>query len=103
MQQFPPLHKTNQKAYVTSATLIHKKGFEGLSTTPIKGLRSDVKLLKLATGFLARLPASVLSEPFFQGIVSLECEVANVIPVHRSCLAPNTENYWLFRCSYCIA
>lgn len=39
----------------------------------------DLKLLKLATGILSQQLASVSSEAFYQGIVSLECEVAKVI------------------------
>jgi len=39
----------------------------------------DLKLLKLATGIFTQQLASVSSEPFRQGIMSLEYEVAKVI------------------------
>lgn len=39
----------------------------------------DWMLLKLATGILSLQLSSVSSEPFYQGIISLECEVAKVI------------------------
>lgn len=36
-------------------------------------------LLKLATGILSQQLSSVSSEPFYQGTISLECEVVKVI------------------------
>lgn len=39
----------------------------------------DLKLLKLAKGIFSQQLASVSNEPFYQGIISLECEVAKVI------------------------
>lgn len=36
-------------------------------------------LLKLATGILSQQLSSVSSEPFYQGSISLECEVVKVI------------------------
>lgn len=50
-----------------------------LSLSSISLDEIDTKLLKLATGILSQQLTSVSSEPFYQGIISLECEVAKVI------------------------
>lgn len=39
----------------------------------------DRMLLKLATGILSQQLSSVSSEPFYQGSISLKCEVTKVI------------------------
>lgn len=69
--------KVNQKTYVTWAVVSHRKTVRAflllLSGTGLAEM--DLKLLKPATGVLSQQLASASSEPFHQGIISLECEV----------------------------
>lgn len=69
--------KVNQKTYVTCAVVSNRKTVRAflLLLSGIGLAEIDLKLLKPATGILSQQLASVSSEAFHQGIISLECEV----------------------------